>query len=241
MEFAGLDDGPRRRELRAMLVTGFLPLSRRVAVKFRERGVPVDDLVQVASVGLVNAVDRFDPGLGVPFLGFAIPTIQGEIRRHFRDQTWSMKISRGLKERHLAITKASAVLAARLNRAPKPSEVAAHLGLTTDEVMEGVHAGNAHSNASLDEPVSLVGDTRGTALAELLGEADARLEMVEYRHALRPLLEALPERERMVVMLRFFSEMTQSEIAAEIGISQMHVSRLLSRILSVLRRELEDQ
>ena len=237
--FAGSVDGPRRTQLRESLITGYLPLAGRLASKYHDRGVAVEDLLQVASIGLVNAVDRFDPQQGVPFIGFAIPTITGEIRRYFRDRTWSMKVPRGLKERHQAIAKATAVLAADLNRAPRPSEIAAHLNLSMDEVMDGLHAGDAYSSTSLDEPLSTVGGTGGYPLAEVLGEADAQLEMVEYRHTLRPLLEALPERERTIVMLRFFSEMTQSQIATEIGVSQMHVSRLLNQVLAKLRVQLE--
>jgi RNA polymerase sigma-B factor len=238
-EYAGLDDGPRRSALRETLVTGYLPLARRLAWKYRDRGVQVEDLFQVASIGLLNAVDRFDPGHGSAFLSFALPTIQGEIRRHFRDRAWSMRVPRGLKDRHLAIAKATSVLSAELNRAPRPSEIAAHLELSLDEVLEGLHAGEAYSSASLDEQLSAAGDAGGHSLADVLGEADARLEMVEYRDALRPLLEALPERERTIVMLRFFGEMTQSQIATEIGVSQMHVSRLLSQILGRFRQQLE--
>jgi RNA polymerase sigma-B factor len=238
-EYAGLDDGPRRSELREHLVTGYLPLAQRLAWKYRDRGVQVEDLFQVASIGLLNAVDRYDPSHGSAFLSFALPTIQGEIRRYFRDRAWSMRVPRGLKDRHLAIAKASSELSAELNRAPRPSEIAAHLDLTLDEVLEGLHAGDAYNSTSLDEKLSAGGDAGGYSLADMLGEADARLEMVEYRDTLRPLLEALPERERTIVMLRFFGEMTQSQIATEIGVSQMHVSRLLSQILSRFRQQLE--
>lgn len=234
-EFAGSDDGSRRTRLRESLITGYLPVARRLAAKYHDRGVAGEDLLQVASIGLMNAVDRFDPTHGVPFLGFAIPTIQGEIRRYFRDRTWSMKVPRSLKERHQAITKATAVLSARLDRAPRPSEIGAHLQLSVDEVLDGLHAGEAYSSASLDEPLTAGEGTGGHPLAEILGEADAQLEVVEYRHTLRPLLETLSERERTIVMLRFFSEMTQSQIAAEIGVSQMQVSRLLTQVLIKLR------
>ncbi|HEY9416572.1 MAG TPA: SigB/SigF/SigG family RNA polymerase sigma factor [Pseudonocardia sp.] len=237
-EYAGLDDGPRRSALRERLVTGYLPLAQRLAWKYRDRGVQVEDLFQVASIGLLNAVDRFDPTQGSAFLSFALPTIQGEIRRYFRDRAWSMRVPRGLKDRHLAIAKATSELSADLNRAPRPSEIAAHLELSVEEVLEGLQAGEAYSSASLDEKLSAAGNG-GYSLADVLGEADARLEMVEYRDTLRPLLEALPERERAIVMLRFFGEMTQSQIATEIGVSQMHVSRLLGQILSRFRQQLE--
>lgn len=239
VEFAGLEDGPRRDALRETLVTGYLPLAQRLAWKYRDRGVQVDDLFQVASIGLLNAVDRFSPEHGSAFLSFALPTIQGEIRRYFRDRAWSMRVPRGLKDRHLAIAKATSALSSELNRSPRPSELAAHLGLSLDEVLEGLHAGEAYSSSSLDEHLSAANGPGGYSLADMLGEADARLEMVEYRDTLRPLLEALPERERSIVMLRFFGEMTQSQIATEIGVSQMHVSRLLSQILSKFRQQLE--
>ena len=237
-EYASLGDGPRRTALRDTLVTGYLPLAQRLAWKYRDRGVQVEDLFQVASIGLLNAVDRFKPEQGSAFLSFALPTIQGEIRRYFRDRAWSMRVPRGLKDRHLAIAKATSTLSAELNRAPRPSEIAAHLDLSLDEVLEGLHAGEAYSSTSLDEHLSASGGG-GYSLGDMLGEADARLEMVEYRDTLRPLLEALPERERTIVMLRFFGEMTQSQIAAEIGVSQMHVSRLLSQILGRFRQQLE--
>jgi RNA polymerase sigma-B factor len=238
-ELAGLDEGPRRAQLREFLITAHLPLARRLAGKYRDRGVPVEDLFQVASLGLVSAVDRFDPQHGSAFISYAIPTIQGEIRRYFRDRTWSMRVPRALKDRHLAISKASTELSARLNRAPRPSEIATHLDLTVDEVLEGLHAGDAYSSTSLDQQLRGAGEASGGSLAEVLGEADRRLDMVEYRHTLRPLLEGLPERDRTIVMLRFFAEMTQSQIAVEVGLSQMHVSRLLNQILDKLRRQLE--
>jgi len=241
VEFTALEDGPRRSQLREQLVTGYLPLAQRLAWKYRDRGVQVEDLFQVASIGLLNAVDRFDPAQGSAFLSFALPTIQGEIRRYFRDRAWSMRVPRGLKDRHLAIAKATSELSSELNRAPRPSEIATHLDLTLDEVLEGLNAGEAYNSTSLDEKLSAAGDAGGYSLADMLGEADARLEMVEYRDTLRPLLEALPERERTIVMLRFFGEMTQSQIANEIGVSQMHVSRLLSQILSRFRQQLEQE
>lgn len=238
-EYAALEDGPERAALREKLVTGYLPLAQRLAWKYRDRGVQVEDLFQVASIGLLNAVDRFKPEQGSAFLSFALPTIQGEIRRYFRDRAWSMRVPRGLKDRHLAIAKATSTLSSELNRAPRPSEIAAHLELSLDEVLEGLHAGEAYSSTSLDEHLSASSGAGGYSLIDMLGEADARLEMVEYRDTLRPLLEALPERERTIVMLRFFGEMTQSQIATEIGVSQMHVSRLLTQILGRFRQQLE--
>jgi RNA polymerase sigma-B factor len=237
-EYAGLGEGPRRDELRERLITGYLPVARRLAIKYRDRGVPVEDLIQVASIGVLNAVDRFEPEQGSNFLSFAIPTIQGEIRRYFRDRTWSMRVPRKLKELHVSIANATASLSAQLNRAPRPSEIAAQLGISIEEVVEGLQAGEAYTSTSLDLKLS-TDEGEGSYLGNMLGEADSRLEMVEYRHVLRPLLEALPERERTVVMLRFFGELTQTQIAEQVGVSQMHVSRLLARTLENLRRQLE--
>jgi RNA polymerase sigma-B factor len=199
--------------------------------------VPIDDLVQVASIGILKAVDRFDPAYGTAFLSYAIPTVQGEIRRYFRDRTWAMRVPRVLKERHLVLAEATSELSSRLNRAPRPSEIAAHLDMPLDEVVEGLHAGESYNSTSLDQ--RLTASEGATTLADTLGEADHRLEMVEYRDALRPLLDALPERERTIIMLRFFGEMTQSQIAQQIGVSQMHVSRLISQTLEKLRDQLE--
>jgi len=237
-EYAGLEPGSRRDELRERLITGYLPVARRLAIKYRDRGVPVEDLIQVASIGVLNAVDRFQPDHGANFLSFAIPTIQGEIRRYFRDRTWSMRVPRKLKELHVSIANVSSTLSAQLNRAPRPSEIAAELGVTLEEVVEGLQAGEAYTSTSLDLKLS-TDDGEGSYLGNMLGEADSRLEMVEYRHVLRPLLEALPERERTVVMLRFFGELTQTQIAEQVGVSQMHVSRLLAKTLENLRRQLE--
>ena len=236
-EFSVLEPGPRRDQLRERLIVGYLPLARRLASRYRDRGVPVDDLVQIASIGILKAVDRFEPEYGNAFLSYAIPTVQGEIRRYFRDRTWAMRVPRVLKERHLVIAEATSELSSRLNRAPRPSEIAAHLDMPLDDVVEGLHAGESYNSTSLDQ--KLTAADGATTLADTLGEADSRLEMVEYRDALRPLLDALPERERAIIMLRFFGEMTQSQIAQQIGVSQMHVSRLISQTLTKLRGQLE--
>ncbi|HEV2781033.1 MAG TPA: SigB/SigF/SigG family RNA polymerase sigma factor [Actinophytocola sp.] len=232
------EDDPRRAELRDQLVTGHLPLAEHIAIRFSHRGVPREDLVQVATVGLINAVDRFEPDRGSDFLSFAVPTIMGEVRRHFRDASWSMRVPRRLKELNLAISAASGELAQRLGRAPTPSEIARHLDLSLEEVYEGLEAGNAYHSVSLDEALSA--DSDSDPLADTLGEEDAGLEGVENHESLRPLIEQLPERERQILKLRFFLNMTQTQIAERVGISQMHVSRLLARTLEQLRAGLLD-
>ena len=235
---ASAADAPRRRELRDQLITGFLPVARHLAGRFAQRGVPLEDLVQIATLGLINAVDRFDPERGREFLAFAIPTIQGELRRYFRDHSWSVRVPRRLKELHLSINTATAELTQSMGRAPRPSELAARLGISREEVLEGLAASAGYASQSLDQ-VLTEGEDRAT-LADLLGRSDARLESVEAYQTLRILLDQLPARERTILVLRFFENQTQSSIAAQVGISQMHVSRLLANSLSRLRAHLRE-
>lgn len=238
-ELASLgEDEARRNALRDELVTGHLPLAEHIAQRFSGRGVAKEDLVQVARVGLINAVDRFDPARGSDFLSFAVPTVMGEVRRHFRDTGWVIRVPRRLKELHLSINNASTQLSQRLGRAPTPSEIAGHLGLSPGEVHEGLEAGNAYHSMSLDEVLS--GDTENLALGDTLGEEDSALEGVENHEALQPLVRGLPERERKILALRFVHNMTQTQIAKRIGVSQMHVSRLLARTLDALREGLAE-
>jgi len=237
-EYAQLDGtDPRRESLRQELVTGYLPVAQHIARRFAHRGEPLDDLIQVATVGLINAVDRFEPDRGSDFFSFAVPTISGEVRRHFRDQGWSMRVPRRLKDLHVSINAAVAELSQSLGRAPRPSELAEKLGLPTNEVLEGLAAGQAYRGSSLDEILS--GDQSGTTLGDLLGEADAELERVDYQQSLQPLLAELPDRERTILMLRFFGNKTQTQIADQVGVSQMHVSRLLAQTLARMRDRLE--
>ncbi|SEO43575.1 RNA polymerase sigma factor SigF [Trujillonella endophytica] len=236
-ELATLEkDDPRRERLREILVEEHLPLVRHFARRFSNRGEPFDDLLQVGTLGLIAAIDRFDPTRGVEFLSFAVPTITGEIKRHFRDQGWSVRVPRRLQELHLSLNSAVGELAQKNGRAPTPSELAQHLGIPREEVLEGLAVANAYRSSSLDERLS--GDDDSPTLAATLGEEDAALEGVEYRESLQPLLATIPARERRILILRFFGNMTQSQIAADIGISQMHVSRLLSQTLAKLREGL---
>lgn len=237
VEFAQLGKtDPRRAELRETLVTEYLQLAERISVRFRDRGELQEDLTQVARLGLIKAVDRFDPDRGVDFLSFAVPTIMGEVRRHFRDTGWAVRMPRRLQELHLSVSSAIATMSPELGRAPTPSELAEHLGVTTQDVYQGLEAGNAYRSSSLDEPLT---GTDEVPLAHTIGENDSELDEVENRELVRPLLAELPERERRIVAMRFFRGMTQTEIAGHLGISQMHVSRLLSRTLAWLRDRLE--
>jgi len=223
---------------RDKIVERCLPLADHIARRFEGRGEPRDDLVQVARVGLVNAVVRFDVDAGSDFVSFAVPTIMGEVRRHFRDNSWSVKVPRRLKELHLRLGAATADLSQRLGRAPTATELAAELGMDRAEVVEGLVAGSSYNTLSIDSG-SESDDDDARVIADTLGDADAGLDRIEDREALRPLLEALPERERTVLVLRFFDSMTQTQIAERVGISQMHVSRLLAKSLTRLRDQLE--
>ena len=223
---------------RDKIVERCLPLADHIARRFEGRGEPRDDLVQVARVGLVNAVARFDVETGSDFVSFAVPTIMGEVRRHFRDNSWSVKVPRRLKELHLRLGGATADLSQRLGRAPTATELAAELDMDRDEVVEGLVAGSSYNTLSIDSGGGS-DDDDVRAIADTLGDVDAGLDRIEDREALRPLLEALPERERMVLVLRFFESMTQTQIAERVGISQMHVSRLLAKSLARLRDQLE--
>lgn len=221
-------DDPRREPIRDELVRTHLSLARNLARKFSNREEPLDDLVQIATIGLINAVDRFDPAHGSDFLAFAVPTISGELRHHFRDNSWSVRVPRRLKELNASIAAAREELTVRLSRAPRPSEIAHHLGIGTEEVYEGLRAGQGRYGTSLD---NLLESQPNAAF----GGPDENLDQAELREALRPLLETLPERERKIVALRFGYGLSQSDIARRVGVSQMQVSRLLTTTLKKLR------
>jgi RNA polymerase sigma-B factor len=236
-EMAALPEGsPERAAIRDNLVETHLPLVEYLARRFRNRGELHDDLVQVATIGLIKSVDRFDLGRGVEFSTYATPTIVGEIKRHFRDKGWAIRVPRRLQELKLSLAKATSELSQKNGRSPTVAELATHLGMTQDEVLEGLESANAYSTVSLDTPDS--GDSDALAVADTLGVIDDALEGVEYRESLKPLLDQLPPREKRILLLRFFGNLTQSQIATELGISQMHVSRLLARTLAQLREGL---
>ncbi len=223
---------------REQIVTRCLPLADNVARHFDRRGVDLEDLIQVARVGLMNAVNRFDPEKGSSFLGFAVPTMMGEVRRHFRDHGWSIHVPRAIRDRHAQIARATVELTQALQRAPTATELAIELGINREEVVESLIAADAYQPQSIEAPLAQ-GNEESRHLADLLGDTDPALEHVTNREAVRPLLAALPRRERIVLELRFFKGMTQSQIAEQIGVSQMHVSRILSDTLRYLREQLQ--
>jgi RNA polymerase sigma-B factor len=225
-----------RARARGELVELHLPLVDHCARRFANRGEPFEDLVQVGTIGLIKAVDRFDSERGVEFSTYATPTILGEIKRHFRDKGWAIRVPRRLQELRMSISAATSELSQRLGRSPTPREVAEHLGVTVEEVLEGLESANAYSTLSLD-----AGDSSADGLGSMLetmGALDDALHNVELRESIRPLIERLPPREKQILLLRFFKQMTQSQIAEEVGISQMHVSRLLTRTLAELRQSI---
>ena len=227
--------GEYRRQ-RDAIIERCLPLADHIARRFSNRGEPLEDLVQVARMGLIQAVNRFDAENGADFLAFAVPTMMGEVRRHFRDHGWSVKVPRRMKELGPALNRAREELSQRLGRAPTPSEIASHLGLDRDEVVQAQIASSAYSTLSSDAPgPGGAGDDDGRSVASTLGDLDANLDKVIDVETVRPLVAALPERQQTVLMLRFFENMTQTQIAERLGISQMHVSRLLARSLATLR------
>ncbi|WP_199239546.1 RNA polymerase sigma factor SigF [Streptomyces sp. ICBB 8177] len=231
------DHSPERGYVRDTLIELNLPLVRYAAARFRSRNEPMEDIVQVGTIGLIKAIDRFDCNRGVEFPTFAMPTVVGEIKRFFRDTSWSVRVPRRLQELRLALTKTSDELSQRLDRSPTVSELAAALGVSEEDVVDGLAVGNAYTASSLDSPPPEDESNEGS-LADRLGYEDTALEGVEYRESLKPLLAQLPPRERRIIMLRFFANMTQSQIGEEVGISQMHVSRLLTRTLAQLREGL---
>lgn len=229
-------DDPRRAVLRDHIVAGYLPVVHHIARRYIGRGEPLEDLEQAGSVGLIGAVDRFDPDRGTDFLSFAIPTITGSIRRHFRDHAWAMRVPRRLKDIQSSINNAIGPLSQELHRAPRPSEIARHLGLPLSEVLHGLEAQQAYHNDSIDR-INTDGDS---PLADRIGSPDADLDNVEHRETLEPLLDSLPDRERTIVVLRFFGNQTQTQIAEAVGLSQMHVSRLLAQTLRSLRAQMTE-
>jgi RNA polymerase sigma-B factor len=216
------------------LVRRYLPLARRLARRYERGSEPFDDLVQVASVGLVKAIDRYETDHGANFSSYAVPTILGELKRHFRDSGWALHVPRGMQERVLEINEAVEHLSGELGHSPNPGQVAEKLNMPVEEVLEAMEAGAAYDTVSLDAPLRS-SDDESTTYADSVGEADGRFDLVEHSATLGRAMQALPERERMILYLRFAEGLTQVEIAERIGISQMHVSRLIRRALGRLR------
>ena len=225
----------RREEpgVRDELVEQYLPLAESLARRYQHSGQPLDDLVQVASIGLLKAIDRFDPERGVTFESFAIPTILGELKRYHRDRGWSVRMPRRLQEHTLLIKDAVPLLSQDLGRSPTISEIAAHAHLSQEEVLEAMDAQDAYASISLDAPIDE--ESEGSSLSDRLSTDVEEYEIAEEWAEFEPHLNALPDRERRILVLRFFRDWTQSQIADELGISQMHVSRLLSQTLQRLR------
>jgi RNA polymerase sigma-B factor len=218
---------------RERLVERFLPLARQLARRYGAAGEPLDDLVQVASLGLVKAIDRYELDRGTAFSSFAVPTILGEIKRHFRDTGWTVRVPRAIQERRIQVNRAIPVLTGRLGRSPTTAEIAEHIQSTSEEVLEALEAAAAYEPVSLD--ASPGGDEDDETWAQAVGLDDPSYELVEFGATLAPAMKALAPRERVILHMRFVEDMTQSQIADKIGISQMHVSRLIRRALEQMR------
>jgi RNA polymerase sigma-B factor len=231
---AGEGDAQAREEL----IKRYLPLCRRLASRYRHTNEPQEDLEQVASLALVKAIDRFDPDVGA-FVPYAVPSVLGELKRHFRDKGWGMRVPRSLKERHLKVSAAIERLTAREGRSPTPNELAEALNLELEEVLEAIEAASAYAPTTLDGPTSGDDDSQ-RGVGDRLGAVDERFELVELGQSVAPAFKQLPEREQQILRLRFVDDMTQSEIAKAMGISQMHVSRLIRRSIEQLREASSD-
>jgi RNA polymerase sigma-B factor len=227
---------PARAALRDRVIRLSLPYAERLARRFSGLGEPAADLAQVAAIGLIKAIDRYDPALGTDFAAFATPTIVGELKRHFRDRGWSVRVPRRLQELRLDINRVRGELTQALNRAPTVSDLAARLDVDEEQIIEAMAAASSYRAVSLSTPI---GDEEGLTLLDSLGSEDAALAAVDAHETLQPLLAALPNREREILVMRYFGNMTQSQIAEKVGISQMHVSRLLARTLVRLREGMD--
>ncbi|MBV2155387.1 SigB/SigF/SigG family RNA polymerase sigma factor [Kitasatospora sp. SUK 42] len=227
--------------VRGTIIELNMPLVRFVAARFRHRPEDLEDILQVGTIGLIKAVDGYDPRRGVEFVTYAIPTILGEIKRFFRDTSWPVRVPRSVQELYLAVARGSDRLEQELGRLPHPAELAEELHLTVAQATEGLVAARVHRPSSLDALRDQDTEEGGGAMLDRLGGCDPGIELADFRTAVRPLLARLPRREQTVLRLRFWEGRTQSEIADRIGVSQMHVSRLLSVTLARLREELEDR
>ena len=231
---------PGRATLRDTAIEAWLPLARHLANRYSGRGEPTDDLIQTATVGLIKAVDKFDPDRGVDFAGYAIPTIIGEIKRHFRDRGWAVRVPRGLQELNVQLSRLVEQLTVQLERSPTVAELAKAANVEEEEVLEALESGRAYSSLSLSAGSSM-GDDEEIDPLETIGSEEPEYEVSENRAVLEPGLRVLDERERRILHLRFFEGLTQSQIAQQVGISQMHVSRLLTQTLDRLRNRLDPE
>ncbi|MFE7134504.1 RNA polymerase sigma factor SigF [Streptomyces sp. NPDC057638] len=239
VRLASLEEGTRDHQyVRNTLIELNLALVKYAAGRFRNRAEQMEDIVQVGTIGLIKAIDRFELSREVEFATFAVPYIVGEIKRFFRDTSWAVHVPRRLQELRIDLAKATDELSQRLDRSPTTAELAAHLGIDEQEVIEGVVASNGYTAGSIDMPLDDPSDNTATPLSDRLGAPDADLEIAENVQALKPLLKDLDNRDRAILQMRFGEELTQSEIGARLGVSQMHVSRLLTRITTRLREGL---
>jgi len=227
------------RRAREQAIEHFMPLARRLAARYHRHSESFEDLVQVANLGLVKAVERYDPSRGTRFSSFAVPTISGELRRHFRGTAWNLHVPRGVQEDALRVRDVAARLTHLLGRAPRVSELVEETGLDAEAISEALHARAVQATTSLDQPAGSGGEDGEATLGELVGIDDDGFELAEYQADVGPLLHALPAREREVLFLRFARDMTQSEIARRVGCSQMQVSRILRRTIAQLRERAE--
>ncbi|GAA3207035.1 MULTISPECIES: SigB/SigF/SigG family RNA polymerase sigma factor [Nonomuraea] len=225
-----------RERLRERIVEMHRPLAMEIARRYRYRGEPLEDLLQAAYVGLMKAVNGFDPTLGHAFRGYAVVTMTGEVKRHFRDRTWAIRVPRLYQERRSELNRLVADLSQDLGRSPTVAELAAKMNISEEDVLLTLDASAAYSTLSLDAPLGT--DDDAASLGDVIPEVDDTLSTMVDREAVKPLIDALPSREKHILLLRFFGNMTQAEIAAEFGISQMHVSRILRKVLDQLRSEL---
>ena len=237
--YRGATSDQEQVKYREKLVSQHIGLVEFLARRFRNRGEPLEDLVQVGTIGLLKAIERFDLEREVEFSTYATPTIVGELKRHFRDKGWAVRVPRRLQELHLELSKTVSHLGHDLGRSPTVNEIAESASITEEEVLEGLEIAQAYNFTSLDAPIDSE-EGGSTSFADQLGAEDEHLENLEYRASLAPEMAKLPEREQQIVYLRFFKGLTQSEIADRLGISQMHVSRLLNRTLAQLREALEE-
>ena len=229
-------DHAGRAAMRDRAIEAWLPLARHLAKRYSGRGELTDDLVQTATVGLIKAVDRFDASRGIDFAGYAIPTIIGEVKRHFRDRTWSIRVPRRLQELRLAISEANSTLSHKLGRSPQVADIAAYIGITEEEVLEGLEGARAYNTTSLSTPI---GPDGGTELGDTISDEANDYDEVDLRASLGPALSMLDAREQRIITLRFYGNLTQSQIADQLGISQMHVSRLITKALGKLRGHMD--
>ena len=240
-QYAETEDRRERDRIREQLVRGYESLVHFLARRFQNRGEPLEDIVQVGFLGLIKAIDRFDPDLGNEFTTFATPTILGEIRRYFRDKGWAIRFPRRLQELYQQVVRTNEVMKNELNRQPTVSEVAERLGVQPEDVLYAMEMSTALTPLSIDAAIGAGPDNGSRQLAETVGEEDPNLDRIEMRDVLKRAMQHLNERERRIMIMRFFDEMSQSEVAKRLGISQMHVSRLQRAALEQLREHLPQE